>query len=107
MLQPLESSLHQQVIPAITGREPTNEVERDLMALPARHGGRSTPKPPQTASRQHQASLSLTSSLIQSLTAKMTVPEGSVPTPKSKAKIHQEARQQARCAAADLHKQLE
>ena len=32
----------------------------------------------------------------------MTVPEGSVPTPKSKAKIHQEAR----CAAADLHKQL-
>ena len=106
MLQPLESSLHQQVIPAITGREPTNEVERDLMEPPARHGGLSIPKPPQTASRLHQASLSLTSSLIQSLTAKVTVPEGSVPVLKCKAKVHQEARQEARCAAAYLHKQL-
>ena len=60
----------------------------------------------QTASRRHQASLSLTSSLIQSLTSKATVPESSVPTPKSKAKIHQEARQEARCAAAELHKPL-
>ena len=37
MLQPLESSLNQQGIPATTGREPTNDVERDLMTLYTHH----------------------------------------------------------------------
>ena len=105
-LQPLENSLHQRLIPAITGRDPSSNMERDLLALPARHGGLGIAKPPQAASRQHLASMSLTSNLIQKLTEKVAIPDGGVPEPKSKSKIHQEARRDAQCAAAELHQQL-
>ena len=105
-LQPLENSLHQRLIPAITGRDPSSNMERDLLALPARHGGLGIAKPPQAARRQHLASMSLTSNLIQKLTEKVAIPDGGVPEPKSKSKIHQEARRDAQCAAAELHQQL-
>ena len=58
MLQPLESSLHQQVIPAITGREPTNEVERDLLTLYTHH--REWPIPLEKFSRMRNYSISKT-----------------------------------------------
>ena len=38
-LQPLEDVIHQRFIPALTGRLPCSEVERALLALPARLGG--------------------------------------------------------------------
>ena len=38
-LQPLENVIHQKFIPALTGRSPCSEVERALLALPARLGG--------------------------------------------------------------------
>ena len=62
----------------ITGRDPSSNMERDLLALPARHGGLGIAKPRQAASRQHRASMSLTSNLIQELTEKVAVPDGGV-----------------------------
>ena len=43
--------------------------------------------------------------MIQKLTEKVAIPEGGVPDPKSKTKIHQEARRGVQCAA-ELHQQL-
>ena len=102
-LQPLENSLHQRLIPAITGRDPSSNMERGLLALPAQHGGLGIAKPPQAASRQHLASMSLTSNLIQKLTVNVAIPDrdSGVPEPKSKSKSHQEARRDAQCAAAE------
>ena len=39
LLLPLEKEIHQTFIPAITGRPPCSELERDLLSLPARLGG--------------------------------------------------------------------
>ena len=39
LLQPLEDTLKSKLIPQLTGKEPPNDLERDLLALPARLGG--------------------------------------------------------------------
>ena len=38
-MQPLEDSLRTKLIPMLTGKEPPNDTERDLLALPVRLGG--------------------------------------------------------------------
>ena len=105
-LQPLEDSLHQRLLPAITGRDPAGDLERDILALPARHGGMGISKPPQVAILQHQSSMSLTANLVRSLTSKLDIPEGAVPTQKSKAEIHKELRNKTQISASELHKRL-
>ena len=39
LLQPLEEAIRHQFLPAVTGRQGITDLERDLLALPARHGG--------------------------------------------------------------------
>ena len=39
LLQPLESTIHQHLIPVLTGRLPGSSIERQLLALPVRLGG--------------------------------------------------------------------
>ena len=39
LLAPLEAVIRSELLPALTGREAPNDVERDLLALPARLGG--------------------------------------------------------------------
>ena len=39
LLQPIEDSLRHDLIPAITGRQAINDVERRMFALPTRLGG--------------------------------------------------------------------
>ena len=39
LLQPLEDTIHQHFFPTLTGQNPFNDTERDLMALPAHLGG--------------------------------------------------------------------
>ena len=39
LLQPLESAIHQYLIPALTGQPPGSSIKRDLLALPVRLGG--------------------------------------------------------------------
>lgn len=38
LLTPLESEIHQTFIPALTGRPPGSQLERDLLSLPVRLG---------------------------------------------------------------------
>ena len=40
LLQPLETAIHQHFIPALTGRDACSALERDLLALPTKLGGK-------------------------------------------------------------------
>ena len=61
LLQPLENTLRQRFIPALTGRPAPSDTERELLALPARIGCLGIANPAATAQREHQASMQLSS----------------------------------------------
>ena len=65
-LQPLEDSIHQVLIPAITGRPPCSKLEREreLLALPVRLGGMGVLNPPTCSSLCFNSSKQLTSPLV-------------------------------------------
>ena len=105
-MQPLENSLNQVLLPAITGRPVAGDMERNLLVLQARHGGLGISKPPDMAKQQHAASLNLTSNMVKDLTKKLDMPADCFPTYKSSAQIHEEARIKAKKAAEELHQQL-
>ena len=43
LFQPLEDTIHEHFIPALTGRDPCSELEWELLALPCRFGGMNIP----------------------------------------------------------------
>ena len=63
LLQPLEDTLRQKFIPSLTGRPPPNDMERQLLALPARLGGIGLTDPTNTNS-EHSASYNVSHPLI-------------------------------------------
>ena len=52
LLQPLEDSIRQHFLPALTGQSGVSDLERELLALPARHGGLGLVNPT-TMSEEH------------------------------------------------------
>ena len=62
-LAPLESVIRTKLIPAITGRSPPSDTERDLLALPVRLGGLGIPDPSKRSHDEHSASLLVTGPL--------------------------------------------
>ena len=76
LLLPLENVIQQHFIPALTGLPPCSKLERDLLALPVRHGGLGIANPTTLSSPYYQASRLLTKplvSLIESQEANETV----------------------------------
>ena len=63
LLVPLDDLLRTNLIPAITGRPPPNDLEYDLLALPARLGGLGIHIPSKNAYREQQSSEKVTLSL--------------------------------------------
>ena len=63
LLVPLDDVLRTNLIPAITGRPPPNDLECDLFALPARHGGLGIRIPSKNADRELQSSEKVTLTL--------------------------------------------
>ena len=63
LLQPLEDTLKSKLIPQLMGKEPPNNLERDLLALPARLGGMGIRNPVQSAQNEFQALKDITKSL--------------------------------------------
>ena len=63
LLKPLDNVIQNELIPALTGRPPSNELESKLFALPARLGGLGIRLPSQNADREHSASTTITSML--------------------------------------------
>ena len=63
LLVPLDDVLRTNLIPAITGRPPPNDLECDLFGLPARHGGLGIHIPSKNADRELQSSEKVTLTL--------------------------------------------
>ena len=56
ILQPLESMIRQQFIPALTGKDSPGDLMRKLLALPAKLGGLSISNPVTISAEQHSTS---------------------------------------------------
>ena len=67
LLQPLEDTIHQHLIPALTGRPPCSRIERDLLALPVCLGGIGIINPVSSSQRSFEASVRLTTPLVAAI----------------------------------------
>lgn len=63
LLRPLDDVISLAIIPALTGRPPPGELERSLLALPARMGGLGIGIPSESAINEYQASQQVTATL--------------------------------------------
>ena len=66
---PTSSEPFQKFIPALTGRSPCSEVERALLALPARLGGMGIVNPVAECDHEYEASKEVTAPLVNSIMA--------------------------------------
>ena len=62
LFEPLEQAIRNSLIPAIVGRE-VSDIERDMLALPLRHGGMGIQNPVIISQREYEASKSITEEL--------------------------------------------
>ena len=67
LLQPLELSIRNAFLPAITEHPPPNNSERELLALPARHGGIALTDPASRSLSEYEASVKITSPLTEAI----------------------------------------
>ena len=77
LFQPLEDTIHKHFIPALTGRDPCSELERELLALPCRFGGLNIPNPTTLCEFQFSASKKISgplSSLILEQSIDFSIP---------------------------------
>ena len=96
LLLPLEDAISQHLIPALTGRPPCSSIERDMLALPIRHGGLGLSNPGTSSSAAFQASVHLTGplvALIMSQETNLTVDHESTSTIKKDIRKNNHLRQ--------------
>lgn len=109
LFTPLETALRTQFIPALTGRDAPSELERTLLALPARLGGLGIVNPVEAATDEHQSSLRLTSSLVllqlQQRQA-IDLDTAALPDQQSRGALRSEKQKRLKNAAAALLPQL-
>ena len=65
LLQPLEEAIWHQFLLAVTGRHGITNLERDLLALPVRHGGLGVLVPTRNANNQFKACKEVTAPLVE------------------------------------------
>ena len=65
LLQPLEYSIRLRFIPALTGRDAPNDVERELFSLPARCSGLGIVNPCKMSELQFKSSLQIRAPLVK------------------------------------------
>ena len=63
-LQPLEGAIQYSFLPSLTGRQALSDAERELLALPARHGGLRILNPTKCANSQFDASTKVLEPLV-------------------------------------------
>ena len=62
-LQLLEDSIRLRLIPALTGRAPPSDIDRELLALPVRLGGLGLVNPTRQSQQEYQASIEISAPL--------------------------------------------
>ena len=65
LLLPLESAIHSQLIPALTGQNPPGDLIRELTALPVHLGGLGLTNPATSSSQVHTASKQISAPLVE------------------------------------------
>ena len=70
IFKPLEEAIRLDFLPALTRRTGINNLERNLLELPARLGGLGIVNPMKTAANQHSSSLRITAPLPHLFTNK-------------------------------------
>ena len=106
LLLPLENTIHNHFIPALTGRPPCSLLERDLLSLPVRLGGLGLRNPAAESPSTFQASQCLTAPLVALIVAqeaKQIVDPDSISTIKN---IKTSNRQRQTQLARSVHDQL-
>ena len=73
LFQPLEDAIHQELIPALTGREPNSPEERKLLALPVRHGGLNICNPVEMTETELMGSKSISAPLTEMITSQTNI----------------------------------
>ena len=68
LIEPLKSAISHVLIPAITGRK-CNQLERDVLSLPARLGGLGLGNPLIEAPREYKTSVATTAPLVEQIKA--------------------------------------
>ena len=108
LLQPLEDVIRTELLPAITGRPPPNDSERDLLALPTRLGGIALVNPTKLTDFEYSASIKITEPLTNAILQQIPnyTSEMVQHQLKAKAEIHKLKRQQATSAATSLKQTL-
>ena len=66
-LQPLENCIRHRIIPSLTGRGPSGDLERKLLALPPRLGGMGISNPVETMSINYNFSVEVTAPLVEKI----------------------------------------
>ena len=96
LLQPLKDDIRTELLPAITGRPPPNDSERDLLALPTRLGGIALVNPIKLTDFEYSASIKITEPLTNAILQQIPnyTSEMVQHQLKAKAEIHKLKRQQ-------------
>ena len=107
-LHPLESAIRMQFIPALTGRPPPNDAERNLMTLPVRLGGLGIYDPSRRSPDEFTASLQVTDPLKHLINEKNQsyTYEAYTEQVKAKTDIHNQRRSQQLASATLLKPML-
>ena len=97
-LLPLESIIRTKLTPALKGRPPPNDLDCDLLALPARLGGIALVNPTQATDTDHLSSIKITEVLKDAILQQNFQYSGEVVVQQLEAKIEvqQLRREQAR-----------
>jgi len=59
LFEPLENAIRDQLIPALKGQE-VSDAEKQILALPLRHGGLGLTDPRETTKTEHKHSIKIT-----------------------------------------------
>ena len=75
-LDVVEDAIQQQFLPALTGRQTPSDTERELLALPVRHGGLGVRNPVKCADIEYRNSLEMVAPLTELLVRQQHSLEG-------------------------------
>jgi len=109
LFEPLENAIRDQLIPAVVGRE-VSEAEKQILALPLRHGGLGLTDPRETAKTECKHSTQITDKLTTKIyTQKLVLdynPSDQLYTTHTKNRTRQEKNAKCHSSRDELLKEL-
>ena len=108
-LQSLETAIRTRLLPSISGRNPPRDLERELLGMPARHGGIAIPNPIKISDREFASSQQITMPLTDLILANSSYLSSDTITEMSSLnkQIHRQNRASSLSAIDDLRPQLD